>query len=178
MARWLAPERYQSYSQPNQFSDVFSFGMTCYEIIFGKVPFYEHGDHEKIKDMIMNGERPTCPIAIPIDLWSILERCWDSSVQKRPTFKMIIKELNAIYYQTSSNYFMNSSSNSTPNSPDSSSEMSLEKIYLDLGSGEKLPQGKFWKKLKTDINKPYQCPWEECGKSINFLIQHSRGQLI
>jgi hypothetical protein len=100
-ARWLAPERYQSYSQPTQYSDVFSFGMLCYEILTLKVPFHGTDDSRIVSNLILNGERPNQPHNISGELWGIIDKCWAPSIQKRPNFKEIAKELSTLIHSSS-----------------------------------------------------------------------------
>jgi serine/threonine protein kinase len=57
--RWMAPE-VTRLSQYDPFkSDVFSFGMVCYEVLVGRVPFYKMENMDEMRTKVLAGERPT-----------------------------------------------------------------------------------------------------------------------
>ena len=41
--------------------DVYSFGMVCYEILTGQVPFSSISSLKEVKKMVLKGERPELP---------------------------------------------------------------------------------------------------------------------
>lgn len=68
--------------------DVYSFGMTCFEILTGEEPF------RKIKgrtltEMVCAGHRPEIPPNCPEDLLQVMTKCWAQIPEDRPTFKDI-----------------------------------------------------------------------------------------
>jgi len=97
--RWMAPEvMFESEEDSIQTkyyplkSDVYSYAMTCYEILSGRTPFEEismKGLLQKVKA----GLRPTLPPSLPASLLSLIEWCWDGDVRRRPTFSRISTEL-------------------------------------------------------------------------------------
>jgi serine/threonine protein kinase len=92
--RWMAPE-VTSLSQYDPFkSDVFSFGMLCYEILVGRVPFYEMEKVDEVRTKVLAGERPTLPEwTLSRGLKDLVESCWQEDAYKRPSFTEIIKIL-------------------------------------------------------------------------------------
>ncbi|XP_073392740.1 uncharacterized protein [Physcomitrium patens] len=74
-------------------ADVWSFAMTCSEILTGRTPFHrvlERKDlHEKIKD----GLRPDLPDNLPDCLRFCIESCWNLDPQQRPNFQNICRML-------------------------------------------------------------------------------------
>jgi serine/threonine protein kinase len=91
---WRAPEvfkvgTYQKYSYP---ADVWSYGITCFEILSGEVPF-EGVTCSQIRKKILSGVRPELPPSCPGVLKLLLKKCWSFSPCERPTFSRIHKIL-------------------------------------------------------------------------------------
>ncbi len=71
-------------------ADVFSFGMTFFEVLTGKPPFSDLDDLQK---RINEGERPKIPEMCPPMLEFLIQNCWDEKPQARPTFAQICRML-------------------------------------------------------------------------------------
>ncbi|KAG0600497.1 hypothetical protein M758_11G039100 [Ceratodon purpureus] len=103
---WRAPEILLGLKnhqvEPTLFtekSDVYSYGMTCYEILIGKIPF-EDVPAWKYDEVIVYNREPLFPSDICRGIQSILKRCWHHDPSKRPSFEEIIeklRELDKIY---------------------------------------------------------------------------------
>ncbi|KAG0627598.1 hypothetical protein M758_2G213900 [Ceratodon purpureus] len=74
-------------------SDVYSYGMTCYEILTGKLPFDGRLGKEYM-DAIMGGKRPGVPEFVDEWIHKLLSDCWEYDSAKRPSFGEIV---NLIY---------------------------------------------------------------------------------
>ncbi|KAG0559114.1 hypothetical protein KC19_10G079900 [Ceratodon purpureus] len=78
--------------------DIYSYGMTCYEVLTGKVPFENHPLKENCSmliDLIINQNlRPEVPNYV--DEWAreLLSRCWQSNPISRPAFREILNLLS------------------------------------------------------------------------------------
>jgi hypothetical protein len=105
-ARWMAPEL---MSEPQEDSgrmkfyplksDVYSYAMTCYEILSGRIPFEEFRGLILL-EQVRAGFRPSLPNLLPISLSSLIECCWAGDVQRRPSFSTIstqLRHLKGIY---------------------------------------------------------------------------------
>ncbi|KAI9152571.1 hypothetical protein H9P43_009363 [Blastocladiella emersonii ATCC 22665] len=97
--RWLAPERYEEGSKATTEPDVFAFGMLCYEVVAGQVPFAEVKDSMAIAGMIRDGKRPAAPVHAPTysrEMWGLIERCWAADFKTRPSFTTIVAQIEEI----------------------------------------------------------------------------------
>ncbi|XP_022881317.1 serine/threonine-protein kinase MARK1-like [Olea europaea var. sylvestris] len=102
---WLAPEVLAEQEQPggkctmkySEKADVYSFGMLCFELLTGKVPF---GDGrlqgEKMARNIRAGERPLFPYPSPKYLSNLTRKCWQMNPNLRPTFSSLCRILRYI----------------------------------------------------------------------------------
>jgi len=77
-------------------ADVWSFGITCAEILSGKQAYAEYGDKSAsdIQNLIYKeGLRPTLPKHCPPYLAFCIKSCWEYLPSRRPTFASICKLL-------------------------------------------------------------------------------------
>ncbi|KAG0588688.1 hypothetical protein KC19_2G261800 [Ceratodon purpureus] len=74
-------------------SDVYSYGMTCYEILTGKFPFNGQSGND-IMDVVIGGKRPEVPEYVDEWVHKLLSDCWQHDPTKRPSFGEIV---NFIY---------------------------------------------------------------------------------
>ena len=106
--RWMAPElvdwldknhhvnsQNDSQDVDNNFplqADVYSFGMVCYEILTGDIPFSEMSWSD-LQGKILEGLKPEIPKRCPPRLTAMIEKCWSFSPKERPSFQEICMEL-------------------------------------------------------------------------------------
>ena len=103
--RWSAPEVLNG-DNPTIESDVFSFGMTMFEVrrcrstlnaplahcrllliqVFDGPPFSGKSDYKAAAE-ILRGNRPPRPEhpSCTDDLWALMKRCWDKDLHSRPS---------------------------------------------------------------------------------------------
>ncbi|KAG0586370.1 hypothetical protein KC19_2G085400 [Ceratodon purpureus] len=74
-------------------SDVYSFGMTCYELLTGKLPFEGHPCMDY--DLVLKGQRPEVPKSVDNWIQELLSWCWQSNPKARPTSGEILNFLEA-----------------------------------------------------------------------------------
>ena len=77
-------------------SDVWSYGVSIWEIYsLGKTPWKGLGPVE-IRDMIVEGERLGHPERCPNDMYDVMRACWKQDPQERPTFADIAKRVQQV----------------------------------------------------------------------------------
>lgn len=93
-ARWAPPEailRYNNEEPSDDLlmrADVYSFGMTCYEILTGNLPFQNKFGKE-VEEKVKNGERPVLPDDLSEVLKGLIKSCWDPEPYNRPSFEKL-----------------------------------------------------------------------------------------
>ena len=94
--RWTAPEAvfYQKYSEK---SDVWSFGMTLFEIwSLGDKPWGNDATNEVIVESLSVGTKLSPPTGCPRDVYSIMMDTWIMDPSSRPTFSRILRQFTNI----------------------------------------------------------------------------------
>ncbi len=74
-------------------ADVFSFAMTCYEVVSGKLPYSSDLPRQSVNELVREGVRPELPEDINPRLSSLIQKCWQTQAPKRPTFEKICFDL-------------------------------------------------------------------------------------
>lgn len=93
---WYAPECLY-YHRFDSSSDVWSFGVTMWEIMsFGARP-YDKKKPPQILHFIENGNRLAIPRYCPEDVYQIMLDCWQWDKADRPKFKELKPKLHKLY---------------------------------------------------------------------------------
>ena len=85
-------------------SDVWAFGVTCWECLtLGKIPYFERDDRQLITFVCAGGRlsREQIQCDCPNALWDLIVRCWSKAAKDRPKFSDLVIELQAIRAETS-----------------------------------------------------------------------------
>ncbi|KAJ6326655.1 hypothetical protein OIU78_013693 [Salix suchowensis] len=102
---WHAPEvlaeqgqaRNSSSRKFTEKADVYSFGMICFQLLTGKLPFEDgHLQGDQMINNIRAGERPLFPSLSPKYLVNLTKKCWHTEPSYRPTFSSICRVLRYI----------------------------------------------------------------------------------
>ncbi|KAF9780780.1 kinase-like domain-containing protein [Thelephora terrestris] len=91
----LDPEKFNfKDNRPTKSSDCYALGMTVYEVLSGRLPFYHYEDCTSyfIIAKVLDGAHPQRPQGAEGTwfinaVWSILERCWATNPADRPKVK-------------------------------------------------------------------------------------------
>ncbi|CAK4981519.1 unnamed protein product [Aphanomyces euteiches] len=99
--RWMSPEQYFTPRSVATKSDVWSFGMTLWEILCNDIPFRECSQYE-FEDEIFKSEddRPEKPEDLKAELellWPLIIMCWKLSPDDRPSAIEIVDYLRSHY---------------------------------------------------------------------------------
>ncbi|KAG0588078.1 hypothetical protein KC19_2G214300 [Ceratodon purpureus] len=78
--------------------DTYSYGMVCYEILTGHVPFHDEQDEKRLKENVKKGDRPELRGDLPPMLKALIERCWSGDPKERPRFHLICSQLRFLKY--------------------------------------------------------------------------------
>ena len=80
-------------------ADSHSYGMTCDEVLTGKVPFEDHplsDQHGVLMDLVIDQHlRPEVPDYVEDWAWKLLHWCWKRALEERPPFKGRVDFLKA-----------------------------------------------------------------------------------
>ncbi|ELP93732.1 serine-threonine protein kinase, putative [Entamoeba invadens IP1] len=79
------------------FSDVFSFGILCWEIFYEKRTFEDSKTLFDIKSAVIAGKMPPLDDRIPKDLGNLISRCWEYNYLQRISFKEVHDILTKIF---------------------------------------------------------------------------------
>lgn len=94
--KWMSPEaiRHQEYSEA---SDVFSFGICVWEILFRETPYPGYTDLQVAMRIVDPDEgpefRPELPPDTPAVLAGVMRECWAQEASARPSFRDLVPRL-------------------------------------------------------------------------------------
>jgi serine/threonine protein kinase len=93
---WRAPEVLQAVKNNDKptlsrAADVYSYGMLCYELLTGQIPFEECARLDY--DVVLSGKRPKLPAYVNLTMKQLLRACWLTEPRKRPGWTWIVKVL-------------------------------------------------------------------------------------
>ncbi len=96
--RWSAPEVF-TQRKFSEWSDVWSFGVTVWEIFqFGGIPYWEKDRNEDVMKYVFEGGRLSRPSLCPNEVWTTIEKCFITKPSQRLNFKSVVEEL--LHYVT------------------------------------------------------------------------------
>ena len=91
--------------------DVWSFGITLYEILnYGVTPYVGMTNEEVIEKVVTDYRLP-CLDNCPDEIYQMMLKCWDKVPEQRPTFRFIYETLQRIYEEISGHHPSNHDSN-------------------------------------------------------------------
>ncbi|KAF1764766.1 hypothetical protein GCK72_004716 [Caenorhabditis remanei] len=92
--RWMSKEAIEQ-GRFSEASDVWSFGVTLWEIwSFGRQP-YEGASNQQVIELIANRHLLECPHNCPTNIYSLMVECWHENIERRPSFSEIRSRLQS-----------------------------------------------------------------------------------
>ena len=91
---YAAPELFKK-SPYSEKVDVYSFGVLVYEILTGKLAFRSFDPFQLMMHIIVNGKREPIPDSVTPFGKELIEKCWDSEPDNRPSFASISEQLTS-----------------------------------------------------------------------------------
>jgi len=99
--RWMSPELLdpdqfgRGDGRPTKESDCYALGMVILEVLTGKPPFPNYNSLI-VTSKIIEGKRPGRPegeegVWFTNDIWEMLEQCWSSQPERRPTVDAVLR---------------------------------------------------------------------------------------
>src|SRR3989337_377576 len=89
---YMAPEILQG-KKYTMASDIYSFGMIMWELITGRMPFWDQNNDIELIIKICKNFRPPIIRNAPKGYVELMQKCWDSDPNKRPTTVYILDTL-------------------------------------------------------------------------------------
>ena len=80
---------------PSKEADIYALGMTVYQVLTGKWPFYPKRETE-IMHVVISGVRPPKPenaeeIGMTEAVWELVRECWKEDRTKRPDISEVLR---------------------------------------------------------------------------------------
>lgn len=98
---YVAPEVLQG-SKPTPAADVYSLGITMWQLMSGDFPYNGLRGHAVIYKVVAVAHRPELPIvqgAEDASFLSLIQRCWSQSPESRPSIQEVLMELTVEYHK-------------------------------------------------------------------------------
>ncbi|XP_067649879.1 uncharacterized protein [Haliotis asinina] len=97
LIKWTAPECLRSFKDASEKSDVWSYGMTIWEIFsMGETP-YSDITLRDVPTRVKGGHRLSRPEYAEDIHYRLMEECWSESPSKRPAFSIIVGSLESSF---------------------------------------------------------------------------------
>ncbi|KAJ3980213.1 kinase-like domain-containing protein [Lentinula detonsa] len=99
--RWQSPELMAGRSLISRENDVYAFAITCIEIVtMGSLPWPMVADDVVRHRVLEQNARPSFPSKVVdrLGIRDMLDRCWDDELKERPTFSVVVKQLESLQH--------------------------------------------------------------------------------
>jgi len=87
---WMAPELFDVNGKNTKQSDIYSFGIVCFEIASRKLPWAHIKPVHSIGTIVQKGKRPEISKETPNWFSSLIQSCWNQESSLRPSFEVVV----------------------------------------------------------------------------------------
>jgi len=94
--RWMAPELFSEPEIYTRKSDVYSLGVTLWELVSRKIPFQNASNSELICTWVKDGQREDVPEDCPPTLAHVIKTCWSGDPGHRPHAEAVLEHLKSL----------------------------------------------------------------------------------
>ncbi|KAF0721814.1 hypothetical protein Ae201684P_015881 [Aphanomyces euteiches] len=97
---WMSPEQYLTPQRVTTKSDVWSFGLTIWEVLCNAIPYRDYGPYEIPEAIQSEDDRPEKPKDLDPNLealWTLVVMCWQVDPNARPSAEDIVSFLKDRY---------------------------------------------------------------------------------
>ncbi len=91
--RFMAPEVFR-HEQYTETVDIYSFAMIFYYLVSGRPPWESLSGLQAVVKASVEADRPIIYRSWDSQIASLMQRCWDENPAGRPSFEIILDELN------------------------------------------------------------------------------------
>ncbi|KAM1024847.1 hypothetical protein ACFX13_038770 [Malus domestica] len=99
--QWMAPEVLRN-EPSNEKSDVYSFGVILWELVIQSVPWNNLNSLQVVGVVGFMDRRLDIPEGLDPQVVSIIEDCWQSGPEQRPSFEDIIQRMKGLIQKVES----------------------------------------------------------------------------
>jgi serine/threonine protein kinase len=92
--QWMAPELFKLRPSHTKKSDIYSLGITFWEVAARQIPYAGAAD-TVVKESVKEGEREEIPFDCPKKVATLIKACWDGDPNKRPEADTIVTFLKS-----------------------------------------------------------------------------------
>jgi serine/threonine protein kinase len=92
---YVAPEVFQKQKYTKA-SDIYSFGMIMWELITGRRPFWNESHDSDLIIAVCDGLRPPIVNDAPEGYVELMQECWHSNPEKRPTAFNLMEKIKTM----------------------------------------------------------------------------------
>ncbi|KAF3436017.1 hypothetical protein FNV43_RR23109 [Rhamnella rubrinervis] len=115
---WMAPELLNgSSNRVSEKVDVFSFGISMWEILTGEEPYANMHCGAIIGGIVKNTLRPPVPARCDHEWKKLMEQCWSPDPERRPSFTEITNRLRSMSIALQAKGPINQTRQTKPNMP-------------------------------------------------------------
>ena len=94
--QWMAPELFERKAIFTQKSDIYSLGVTLWELSSRKIPFADAPNPQIIPMWVQKGDREDIPENCPPALGTVIQQCWAGEPKDRPDADKVVGLLKEV----------------------------------------------------------------------------------